>query len=163
MKIKSTQLHHREHDVFENLEIDSNILNKILMDMKENAGELSPLLHWHLVPRNEKDSEISIPDKNVFDRYDAFAEEYKTAETMLNAWIGCEGLKNINDSLRANELSMLRKIDKLKLLEGILNNTKIDWRMADLGSVVELNVISSYLDRPSEIKYILEVGGGMGG
>lgn len=163
MKIKSSQLHHRKQNVFENLVIDSNILNEILMDMKENAGELSPLLHWHLVPKNSKESELSIPDKNVIDRYDEFAKEYKTAETMLDVWIGCEGLKNINSSLHAKELSMLRKIDRLNLLEGILNNAEIDWRMADLGSVVELNVISSYLDRPSDTKYILEVGGGMGG
>ena len=120
MKIVSKQFTNRKKGDFEKLYLDKELMKKIVNDMRDNAGGVSPINHWHLVEKDENVDDLAIPDANIADLYDeAMENRYATAQNMLDHWIGCTGMQALSDEdVKKNEF-FLNEIDKIGIFEHI--------------------------------------------
>lgn len=166
MEIISRQFTYRKKGDFESLSLNKDILRKIVDDLRSHAGGLSPLNHWHLVKKDEESDALSIPDSSIADRYDKDMEEqYKNAEKMLDAWIGCVGMQPLSaESIKENE-AFLSSVDYLGLFDYIKRSglEEYDYKVRDLSTIAEVNMLYAGLEKTSDrVKHVLEVGGGYG-
>ena len=160
MQVVGNVITKRKSGDFDNLKINKQLLKCIVEDMKENAGMLSPIKHWHLVNSDEEQNEI--PTENIADKYEGdFDEQYESAEKMLDAWIGCEGLKKLTlEDIKRHE-KYLKGIDKLGLINSLkLSENVYDYKKRDIASIVEMNELNEICTENHA--YMLEVGGGYG-
>jgi hypothetical protein len=141
---------------------DRTMFFEIVRDMYKNGGELIPAdCWWNHDQISTRETESGNEDK-VFD------DSYSKLEMMLQGLVGISGMKPINENTVGKYESMLRSIDHLGMLpEDIIAHGSLnDWRETDLGSLMDVNLISAYWghyekQRDSKIK-ICEVGGGYG-
>lgn len=167
MEIVNRQFINRQEGDFEKLCLDKKLMRKIVADMRENAGELSPINHWHLVAKDDTADDLAIPDSSVADLYDNTMEsQFSNATSMLDAWIGCKGLQTLSKEDLESEEEFLSNIDFLGIFEHIKKQglDKYDYKKSDLSTIAELNMICAGLEKTAmgNEKYILETGGGYG-
>jgi predicted nucleic acid-binding Zn-ribbon protein len=86
----------------------------------------------------------------------------------MDPFVGSTGLKNINREIIQEYYSFLRGIDHLDILpnyfeaDGQLKTRANRLLVTDLGSIIDINIISAFLDPLAEQYKIVEVGGGYG-
>jgi putative sugar O-methyltransferase len=121
---------------------DESMLDRIISDSQENGGSLVANDHWTL----GRDQVQSLTD-------------------MLDPLIGCVGMQPVDANAIACYEAFLRGIDHLKLCKGDLlaQGRSRGWVKSDLGTLMDLNLITAYLPDPLPAKLsIVEVGGGYG-
>lgn len=137
---------------------DKSQFDLIVQDMLKNGGDLVPSDHWNW---NLGDTDNSLTDYTK----DLFEKNYSHLNKMLDPWVGVTGMKILSEEAVEKYQKFLRPIDHMQLLpsdiltHGILNG----WRETDLGSILDLNLVTTFLaDAPLERLTICEVGGGYG-
>lgn len=166
MKIKNKQFTYRKKGDFEKLHLDAALLKKIVNDMKLHAGKLLPINHWHLVDKKEDTDDLAVPDISVADLYnDTMQEQYRNAERMLDAWIGCTGMQSLTDEEAEKNNHFLNEVDAIGIYHYIRQHAweTYDYRVRDLSTIAEMNLLYAGLKQAAEDSaYVLEVGGGYG-
>jgi len=165
-EIIKKQFTHRKKGDFERLNLDQALMRKIVDDMRNHAGKLLPINHWHLVQKGEDTDDLAVPDSSVADLYDrAMEEQYYNAEKMLDAWIGCIGMRALSDQEAEKNAFFIEKIDYIGLYDHIRKNglDTYDYRLRDMSTIAEVNLLYAGLGQSSENPvYMMEVGGGYG-
>lgn len=166
MKIVSRQFTNRKSGDFEKLSLNKDLMKKIVDDMRNHAGMLSPLNHWHLVEKDKDADDLAVPDSSIADLYDESMEKsYDSAEKMLDAWIGCKGLQSLSEEDIENNKFFLNRVDAIGIFDYISKNgfEEYDYKTRDMATIAEVNMLyASLLQTKDDIKYILEIGGGYG-
>jgi hypothetical protein len=139
---------------------DKAMFNRIVVDMIEHGGKLAPSNHWNW--------NLGSADKEKLSGYsdEQFDEKYSELELMLNPWVGVTGMRPLNEESVTKYESYLRSIDHLGLLPAdILSHGQAnDWRETDLGSVLDVSLLSAFspAQQRSHRLAVCEVGGGYG-
>lgn len=168
MELVNKQFTNRRPGDFEKISLDRELLKKIVEDMRSNASFLSPLNHWHLVEKDENVDALEVPDSSVADLYDqSMTEQYNSAEKMLDAWIGCTGMKELSKEDMEAKNNYIDNVDVIGIFDFIKKNNfeEFDYKARDLDTIADINMIYAGLERTSGTvgdKLILELGGGYG-
>lgn len=130
----------------------------IVQDMLNSGGDLAPSDHW-----NWNLGETA----NNFCGYtnELFDEKYSHLSKMLDPWVGIVGMRFLDEEAVEKYENFLRPIDHMQLLSSdILTQGKLNgWRETDLGSILDLSLITIFLAKASRERLaICEVGGGYG-
>lgn len=136
---------------------DKAAFNRIVADMMENGGDLAPSDHWNWKLGNQN-SATSYTDE-------LYEAKYSNLQLMLDPWIGVTGMRPIDATIVARYQSYLKAIDHLSILSDdiLLQGQSNDWKETDLGSIMDINLITAALDFPrNERIFACEVGGGYG-
>lgn len=137
---------------------DSAQFDLIVQDMLNNGGDLAPSDHWSW-NLGEKANDASGYTDEIF------VEKYSHLSKMLDPWVGVTGMKDLSDEAVEKYESFLRSIDHMQLLPSdVLTHGKLNgWRETDLGSILDLSLITTFLADMSQGRLtICEVGGGYG-
>lgn len=137
----------------EDLHWDENLFKTIREDLLSNAGQHIPAKVWQDAGGGKKES------INKLD-----------AESLIFPWIGF-GKNKISDESLAWYYQFIQDIDSLGLLHGYFDSIH-EWKpgaedllIADLGTMIDLNLIAPYFaDHTAESPplHVIEVGGGYG-
>lgn len=144
--------------------------------MLKNADQLRPEPNWdlerggknggdyfHETVLGGKTSEILEYEFND-DHYD---QHFSSLQQMMEPWIGCTGESMPKPDTVKQYIHYLHEIDHLNLLEqhfdleGNLVEGQKPLMTTDLGSIMDINLITSQM-MDKDILYIVEVGGGYG-
>lgn len=168
MKKVNNLMHTRDKDKFQTLNEDRSLFQKIIEDMAKNAGDLSPIIHWHLVEKTQEelDNRTEKVNAEIYSRYekDSYLNNFSSSNNFLSSWIGCVGMNAIDEDTFAHYDEFLNEIDHLNLYTDLRkdSNSMYDWKITDLGSVIDLNLISAFYEGDKPKTHVLEVGGGYG-
>ena len=159
--------HKRAKGVFSGIKGDKSLFAKIIDDMKTNAGDFSPRLNWHLVEKTEEDrfhQDAQASDR-IYARYDdkAYQNRHSSSEKILDVWIGSKGMQTIDRDTIEHYSDFLEAVDFLGLWPTFIEqHDQFDYKVTDLGSIIDVNLISGLIEPDIEKLHILEVGGGYG-
>lgn len=161
MKSVCDFIHKREKGFFTKMEGNFELFNKIVEDMKMSSGNLSPCPGWHFMNGQEEDIE------KINARYHegAYSEIFSNWDKLLDAWIGSEGMQNVNYNDIEKWRTFLSRIDHIGLFSRFLKEKdNFDYKLTDLGSILDVNLIGGLIEQDTNKKHlnILEVGGGYG-
>ena len=142
---------------------DKKLFNAIVSDMMNNAGKLAPSDHWNwnLAINDETETREKISGYSD----DLFDKSYSELQMMLDPWVGVMGMKYINEEVVGRYEDFLKGIDHLGLLpDDIVSCGESNgWKETDLGSILDINLITAYAQSSRKEKIsICEVGGGYG-
>lgn len=130
----------------------------IVQDMLNNGGDMVPSDHWNW-NLGKTANDLNGYSSELFD------EKYSHLNKMLDPWVGITGMQVLGEKAVEKYERFLRPIDHMQLLPSdILTHGKLNrWRETDLGSILDLSLITIFLaDRSREKLAICEVGGGYG-
>ena len=130
----------------------------IAQDMRNNGGNLVPSDHWNW-NLGEKANNVSDYTNELFDK------TYSHLNKMLDPWVGVTGMKSISEEAVKKYENFLRPIDHMQLLPSdiLTHGNSNGWRETDLGSILDLSLITIFLENtPRDRLAICEVGGGYG-
>ena len=156
------------------LEGDKELFDKIVADQEKYAGPLRPDKVWdleigghdgkHYFHSQQRGETMEL---GAYDD-DRYYQNFSSLEKMLEPFIGNTGLQTVNKDVIQNYYTYLKKIDRLDILhnyfeaDGEIRDQARGLLITDLGSIIDVNIISSSLDPAAEQYQILEVGGGYG-
>lgn len=155
---------------------DKEMFKKISVDMLRNAGKLHPEPNWDLNNAGKDGGEYfknAVLDGNAMEstqyEFDEehYEEHYSTLHKMMDPWVGCTGEQQVNSATVKQYIDALEGIDYMNLFKthfnsaGDLLNPDSTLMITDLGSIMDVNLISSLLLEKEKI-VILELGGGYG-
>ena len=121
---------------------DTEMLDRIVADVEAGGGSLAPNEHWTLG-----------------------RDQIGSLEAMLDPLIGSIGMQPVDADAVACYEPFLRGIDHLGLCKNDLlaQGRSRGWLKSDLGTLMDLNLITAYLPTPlPERLRVVEVGGGYG-
>ena len=121
---------------------DEAMLDRIMADVEVNGGALAPNDHWTL----SRDQVLTLND-------------------MLDPFIGCIGLQPVDANAITCYEPFLRGIDHLGLCKTdmLAQARSRGWVKSDLGTLMDLNLLTAYLPTPLRPRLkVVEVGGGYG-
>ena len=155
---KNTMLTFRNPDTRFEIAGDRTQFELIVQDMLNNGGNLVPSNHWNWNLGDTGDN-LSGYTNELFD------EKYSQLSKMLDPWVGITGMQVLSEKAVEKWECFLRQIDHMQLLPSdILTHGKLNgWRETDLGSILDLSLITIFLANKSRERLaICEVGGGYG-
>lgn len=139
-------------------------LAEIVADLKENGGVFTPRSNWvtldhHLPPDEDGRNWLDISFSS-----DAVDARMSTMEKMLEPWIGDTQMAPATADGYDRFAPWLEEYDPLGLWVANVKDPLVVQNLsaADLGTIMDLNLLWSFLDKPDEPKTVLEVGGGYG-
>lgn len=141
---------------------DKALFNRIVLDMMQNGGALAPSEHWNW---NLGRNKLEIDSCACGYTDELFEQKYSKLQMMLGPWVGPTGMKYIDESTIQKYEDYLNSIDHLKLLPKDIKayGQSNGWIEADLGSVMDMNLITAFAGISLRNKVtICEVGGGYG-
>jgi SAM-dependent methyltransferase len=155
------------------IEGNRDLFEMIVADQEKFAGKLRPARNWDLAigghegqryfysQNSEEPIELETNTNEIY-------ENFSSLQKMMDPFVGCTGLKSINRDAVQGYFNYLERIDHLNILpnyfdaDGELKDQANDLIVTDLGSILDINIITSFLDPTLEKYHILEVGGGYG-
>lgn len=168
------QLIHKNIDKKFDIAGDKELFEKIIADQEQFAGKLRPEKNWDLDIGGHGGQEFfysKLKGESVqVEKYsdEAYSVKFSSLKKMLEPLIGCSGLKKIDQNIVDKYFSFLKIIDHIGITEnyfssdGLIRENAGDLLITDLGSMIDLNLITFYLNEDLESYSILEVGGGYG-
>ncbi len=146
---------------------DRLLFDKIIEDMDKNSGPFRPAPIWDVGGQDilPKSPQQELKAEGFSE--DRFQKHYSNMKQMLDPWIGCTGLQNISPEFVSLFLDFIKEIDFLNIVptyfgpDGSLKEEAKQLIIADLGSMVDVNLIDAYAS-PTEAITVIEVGGGYG-
>jgi SAM-dependent methyltransferase len=143
------------------LDADHQEYSRIVKDMARNAGDLAPDPNW-LVPFKGEEAAADTSQGLEFILSDeAYGRLFSKMSKLMPAWIGEVQLHDAISKYRR----FLEGCDLLGLWDPNVTNSKGGRPLApaDLGSIMDLNLLYAFTDPPEgRATRILEVGGGYG-
>jgi SAM-dependent methyltransferase len=161
------------HDDF-SLDGEKKLFDQIVADQKKYAGILRPEKNWDLEIGGQNGERYFYSQKSgetiEFEPYsdDKYYKNFSSLQKMMDPFVGITGLQGINKDVVQEYHTYLKGIDHLGVLSnyfetnGEMKDQANGLMITDLGSIVDVNMISSFLDPGAEKCNILEVGGGYG-
>lgn len=156
---------------------DVELFLKIVTDMLEHAGMLRPAPNWDLNRGGKdggqyfKESVIDGKGAPTISEYEFSEEHYEehfsTLSKMMDPWVGCTGVGTVTADVAKQYVDYLYGMDHLGLIDeyfdrgGYLKEGHFPLMVTDLGSMMDVNLITSLLENENEL-VIIEVGGGYG-
>jgi putative sugar O-methyltransferase len=157
-----------------NIKGDKDLFNKIVADQEKHAGLLRPSENWdldiggqdggkyfhHLKSKGKIEAQPYTEEK--------FDELYSTLLKMISSLVGSVGSKTITDETIEQYYQFINGLDHLGIVpnyfdeEGKLKKSAKGLKITDLGSIIDINFITAYLDYDEKPLKVLEVGGGYG-
>lgn len=137
---------------------DKAHFNHIVQDMLNNAGDLAPSDHWNWNLGEKASTQEGYTD-NLFE------EKYSHLSKMLDPWVGVTGMQSLAEGSVEKYEIFLRPIDHLRLLPSniLAHGMSNGWRETDLGSILDISLIATFLlDTSRHRMKVCEVGGGYG-
>jgi hypothetical protein len=137
---------------------DKGQFDVIAQDLCTNGGTLAPSDHWNWNLGENANDFTGYTDQ-------LFEKRYSHLAKMLDPWVGINGMKALSEDAVKRYETFLRPIDHLQLLApDIFTHGKSNgWRETDLGSILDLNLITAFAaTKPKPRLAICEVGGGYG-
>ena len=156
------------------IEGEKSLFDKIVADQEKYAGLLRPTKNWDLEiggHNGEQYFHSQLRDENIeIDTYndDRYYDKFSSLQKMMEPFVGSTGLQNINRDVIQEYYSYLKEIDHLGVLlnyfepNGEMKSQANDLLITDLGSIIDINIISAFLNPVAEKYNVLEVGGGYG-
>lgn len=152
-----------------NLAAEREEFRRIFEDMRRSAGDFIPTPTWLLCkPPDEIEVEDTSQLIDAADSDEVFNREFSALEQRMIGWVGFHA-SSINDASVAPNVAdyaaLLRDNDPLGLWRANVEDAGVaaSMRVADLGSIMDLNLIHSQsFDPDRKVTKILEVGGGYG-
>lgn len=152
-----------------NLAADREEFRRIFEDMRRSGGTFTPTPTWLLCkPPEEIELEDTSQLIDAADSDEVFNREFSALEQRMIGWVGFHASSITDESVAPNVAdyaALLSGNDPLGLWRANVDDDEIaaSMRVADLGSIMDLNLIYSHSFDPSrKVTKILEVGGGYG-
>ncbi len=156
------------------VEGDKELFDRIVADQERYAGDLRPAPNWDLgiggqdgqgyFEAQQRGETVGSGGTGGGSYYDKFS----TLRKMLNPLVGCTGMRQIDARTMDEYRTFLKGIDWLDILpayfeeDGKMKDASAGLMITDLGSILDINTISAFLDPALHTYQILEVGGGYG-
>jgi len=152
------------------IEGEKRLFDKIVADQEKYAGLLRPTKNWDLEiggHNGEQYFRSQLRGENIeIDTYndDRYYEKFSSLQKMMEPFVGSTGLQNINRDVIQEYYSYLKEIDHLGVLSnyfeptGEMKSQANDLLITDLGSIIDINIISAFLNPVAEKYNVLEVG-----
>ena len=158
--LKRVHLDHRD------LKADPQQLAAIVEDLRRCGGLYTPRVNWVMLDngRGPGDLEDGRPYLDEAFSDDAVKRRMSTSEKMLAAWVGDQRLP-ITAGAVARYAPYLMAHDPLELWSANVASAGVlgKYSIADLGSILDLNIIYSHAPtKPGRPNVVLEIGGGYG-
>src|SRR5215213_1842416 len=153
---------------------EKKLFDKIVADQEKYAGLLRPAPNWDLEIGGHNGEQFfhsqrsgETIETNTYNE-EAYYEKFSSLQKMMEPFVGSTGFQNINRDVIQEYYSYLKEIDHLGVLfnyfeaNGEIKSQANDLLITDLGSMIDINIISSFLDPVAGKHNLLEVGGGYG-
>lgn len=137
---------------------DKSQFDFIVQDMVRNGGDLAPSDVWNW---NMLEDERSLTGYTS----ELYEKRYNHLTKILEGWAGILGMQALSERAVRKYEGYLRSIDHLQLLppDIFAHGRDNGWIEVDLGSVLDLNLITWFLaNRATQRLAVCEVGGGYG-
>jgi len=136
----------------------------IVADLKENGGVFTPRSNWVTLDHRVRPDEDG---RKWLDRgfsADEIEARMSTMEKMLEPWVGDAQMARATSGGVDRFGPWLTSYDPLGLWAANVDDPSIvqGLSVADLGSILDLNLLWSCIDKPDEPTTVLEIGGGYG-
>jgi hypothetical protein len=161
------------HDSF-SLKGEKKLFDKIVADQETYAGKLRPTKNWDLEIGGQNGEQYFHSQKSgetiEIGSYndEKYYENFSSLQKMMDPFVGITGLQSINKDVIQEYYAYLKGIDHLDILSnyfetnGEIKDQANGLMITDLGSIIDINLISAFLRSVSNKYNILEVGGGYG-
>jgi SAM-dependent methyltransferase len=167
MHIKSKRI--KKSNIDFDIEGNYELFLKIVTDMENKAGFLKPAINWGLEISNHDGMTYfkSKKIKTISNVKDIYEIKYSTFKKMLDPWVGCIGMQSATNETLFNYFFFLKVIDELGILstyvnkKGKLKSEGLKLLNTDFGTLIDLNLISSFQKNKKKLS-VIEVGGGYG-
>ena len=149
-----------------NLRADRKQLAEIVDDLRECGGVYTPRMNWVMLDCTRTPDEVDDGRAYLEEGFsdEAVAARMSTMEQMMEAWIGQQRLP-VSAGVVARYAPYVQAHDPLDLWTANVTtgDALAGLSIADLGSIVDLNIIQSHAPAtPDRPMVVLEVGGGYG-
>jgi hypothetical protein len=143
---------------------DREEFQRIVEDMRINGGMLIPTAAWLAVDPHVPVTSDTAPYLDEVSSDAAFEARFATMGKMLEGWIGSGQIVEISPSIRHAYRRFVERCDPLGLWDANLGNEEVGRRLiaADLGTIMDLDLIFAFAPSHSGRSMIVEVGGGYG-
>jgi hypothetical protein len=139
---------------------------RIAQDMASNAGSLVPDPNWLVPLKVEGSGEENTPSSLEFSlSAECYRTQFSTMSKLMFAWIGATADESQSPDALAKYQRFVEQGDPLGLWRANVTRgtAGIPFRQADLGSIMDLNLLYAYAgSQGRSVTRILEVGGGYG-
>ena len=172
-KIIKKTIRENLHDDF-SLKGEKKLFDQIVTDQEKHAGNLRPGKNWDLEIGGQNGERYYHSQKSgetiEMSAYsdEKYLENFSSLRKMMDPFVGITGLQGINKDVVQEYHTYLKGIDHLGILSnyfeanGDMKDKAHGLMITDLGSIIDVNMISAFLDPDAEKYNILEVGGGYG-
>lgn len=156
------------------LEGDKKLFDQIVADQEKHAGNLRPGKNWDLEIGGQNGEHYFHSQKSgetiEVGAYsdEKYLENFSSLRKMMDPFVGITGMQGIKEDVVQEYHTFLKGIDHLDILpsyfeaNGEMKSQASGLMITDLGSIIDVNLISSFLDPAAENCKMLEVGGGYG-
>jgi len=153
---------------------DKDLFDKIVADQEKYSGLLRPAKNWDLEIGGQDGGRFfqSQQSGQTIELSTSSDEQYLknffSLQKMMDPFVGSTGLQDITKDVMREYYDFLKGIDHLGILpnyfepNGEMKSQANGLLITDLGSMIDVNMISSFLDPANEKYRIAEVGGGYG-
>jgi hypothetical protein len=148
------------------LKADLHQLDAIVDDLRRSGGLYTPAVNWVVLGADRRPDEVEDGRPYLDEGFSekAVAKQMSTMDKMLYAWIGDQRLP-ISADVVARYGQYVIAHDPLDLWTANVADVNVlaGYSVAELGSIIDLNIIYSYsatTARPTNV--VLEIGGGYG-
>jgi hypothetical protein len=145
------------------IELDHDRFRVIVEDLASNGGIFTPRSNWITLDYNVKPDEDGRNWLDLAYTPEVVDARMSTMEQMLDPWVGSHQMKAARESIdRYGE--WLREHDPLGLWKANVDDPTVAERLwtADLGTILDVNLLWSFTPHLERPRSILEVGGGYG-
>lgn len=156
------------------LEGDKSLFDKIVADQEKYSGPLRPAPNWDLEIGGHQGNQYfnamqtgqSITAESYSD--EQYFKKFSSLQKMMDPFVGVTGLQGVNQEVIQEYYDYLLNIDHLQILpnyfepNGDIKGQANGLLITDLGSIVDVNLISAFLNPAAGACWMLEVGGGYG-
>lgn len=156
------------------LEGEKELFDQIVADQEKHAGKLRPAENWDLEIGGQNGGQYFHSQKSgqhielgIYND-EKYYERFSSLQKMMDPFVGITGLQNVNKDVVQEYYAYLKSIDNLGILpnyfetNGEMKDEAHGLIITDLGSIIDINIISSFINPNTNQCNILEVGGGYG-
>lgn len=139
-------------------------LAEIVADLKENGGVFTPRSNWVTLDRRVRPDEDGRKWLDHGFSHGEVETRMSTMEKMLEPWVGDTQMAPATHGGIDRFAPWLKEYDPLGLWAANVEDALIvqSLSVADLGSILDLNLLWSCIDQPDAPTTVLEIGGGYG-
>ena len=141
---------------------DPDLLRLIADDLAENGGLTTPTANWLRLDAAFSSTNADSDIRESF-TYDQINKRMSSMDLMMSPWLGRQSKPAEGEPI-SRYASLMRSADPLNLWKANVDNTVIRSQLieADLGTILDLNIIYSFVRTSRTPVRLLDLGGGYG-